>query len=331
MPVCVVAVDNPGAMHIIINGWFAGQETAGSGQYLHHLLARLPAQAPHARFTLLLPDSAMDRERAQQRWPGIEMCAIRLPLLPRQLAKLFWEQQIVPAQARRLRADVLWIPYWAAPWRQPCPTVVTIHDLIPQLVPAYRGGALQRAYTWLVGKSAQRAANVITVSQASAAEIVQHLQIPAARVHSIYHGPNVDVDAAPNVASNAALRHSVRTTYRLPDRYFLYLGGFDVRKNVLRLLDGYARYLERGGDRALHLVIAGKLPARDTAFTPDPRSRADALGISDQVHFCGWVDEADKPAIYALATAYIFPSLYEGFGMMVVEAQSAGTPVVTSL
>ena len=78
------------------------------------------------------------------------------------------------------------------------------------------------------------------------------------------------------------------------------------------------------------LVIAGKLPAADTQFTPDPRRLAAEEGIADQVQFTGWVDEADKPALYSLASVFVFPSLYEGFGLPVAEAAACGTPVLTS-
>ena len=74
----------------------------------------------------------------------------------------------------------------------------------------------------------------------------------------------------------------------------------------------------------------GALPSADTAFFPDPRRLAQEMGCAAQVHCCGWVEEADKPALHALATAFVFPSLYEGFGMMVLEAMQAGAPVVTS-
>ena len=77
-------------------------------------------------------------------------------------------------------------------------------------------------------------------------------------------------------------------------------------------------------------MIAGKLPAVDSAFFPDPQKIAAELDLGAQVQFCGWVAEADKPALYALSLGYIFPSLYEGFGMMVLEAMQAGTPVVVS-
>ena len=129
---------------------------------------------------------------------------------------------------------------------------------------------------------------------------------------------------------DAAALAAIRKKYDLPERYFLYLGGFDVRKNVLGILSAYRVYLAHGGDPSVRLVIAGALPDHDSDFAPDPRLLAVELGIQAHVHFCGWVSDEEKPGIYAMATAYLFPSHYEGFGMMVLEAMAAGTPVVTS-
>lgn len=308
-------------MHVAINGWFAGQSATGSGQYIDHLLLHLPQHAPEVRWSLLLPA----RRLAAATLPAdVQQVSTPLPRLPKHLAKLWWEQVSVPRLAQRLRADVLWVPYWAAPLWQPLPVVVTVHDLIPALLPAYRGGWLQRRYTGLVSYTARRSAAIIAVSEASARDIVAHLRVGAGRVHVVHHGPN-QADA-PRLDDLAM----VRQRHQLPDRFFLYLGGFDLRKNVAGTLAAYRRYLDRGGDPAVHLVIAGRLPDHDSAFAPDPQKMAAELGLTNQVHFCGWIDEAEKAALYTLSTAFIFPSLYEGFGMMVLEAMSAGTPVVTS-
>jgi glycosyltransferase involved in cell wall biosynthesis len=314
---------------IAINGWFAGDMSSGSGQYVNHLLANLAAAAPGARFSLLLPAGSSGAPKiaeAATEWPGVDLVHVSLPPLPRQLAKLWWEQVSVPQAAQRLGADVLWVPYWAAPAWQPVPTVVTIHDLIPLLLSAYRGGLLLRAYTALVSRTARRAVAVIAVSEAAKRDIVAHLCIPEERVFAVLHGPNQEGTAAATPAQLAA----VRSKYGLPSRFFLYLGGFDVRKNVGATLQAYRRYLDRGGDADVRLVIAGKLPAEDSAFFPDPQKIAAELQLGASVQFCGWIDEVDKPALYALAAAYIFPSRYEGFGMMVIEAMQAGVPVVTS-
>jgi glycosyltransferase involved in cell wall biosynthesis len=320
-------------MHIAINGWFAKQLTTGSGIYLEGLLQQLPTLPatgagdgnPH-RFSLLLPfpHRAYRLTEIHETFPTVAVVGVKLPPLPEKLRKLCWEQIAVPLAARRLHADLLWAPYWAAPYWQPCPVVVTVHDVIHRLLPAYRGGRLQRLYTSLVSRTAQRSSAIITVSNAAARDIAAELAPPAERLHVVYNGlPEQSVPPPPALAA-------ARTKYQLPARFFLYLGGFDVRKNVSTVLRAYQRYLEKGGDPQIKLVVAGKLPERDTPFTPDPRTLAAALGITAHVHCCGYVEEADKLALYALATAYLFPGLYEGFGLMVLEAMQAGTPVVTS-
>jgi glycosyltransferase involved in cell wall biosynthesis len=312
-------------MHFLINGWFLHQLATGSGQYLHQLMAQLAPQADANRFTLLVPASIQSRN-TDTTWPGVSIQTSPLAPLPANLQKLWWEQITMPLAARRLGVDLLWVPYWAAPLWQPCPTVVTVHDIIHHLLPAYRGGLLSQLYTRLVGLTAQRAAAVITVSHAAARDIIHHLGIPSEQVYVVYNG----VDHADPDRRKAAWLAAVQQKYGLPERFFLYLGGFDVRKNVRTTLQAYRRYLDQGGDPAVQLVIAGKLPAHDTAFTPDPRKIAAELNLTTQVQFCGYVDETDKPAFYALATAYLFPGLYEGFGLMVIEAMQAGTPVITS-
>lgn len=341
------------AMHIVVSGWFWGQPGTGSGQYVNRLLPRLisltaqtedssswyaPMQGVDGesapKFTLLLP-GAMPRDARQ--FPGT-IAVAPPPPLPRQLAKLFWEQVTVPIWARRLHADLLLIPYWAAPLWQPVPTVVTVHDLIPLLLPAYRGGWPGALYSKLVGHSARCSSAVLTVSEAGKRDIIAHLKLPADRVFAVHHGPNdtglemsnsaAQADVAGNRGSDP--RHEIREKYALPKRYFLYLGGFDARKNVSGIVRAYQSYLEMGGDPGVHLVLAGPLPSVDTEIFPDPQKLVHQLELTDSVRFIGWVDEADKEQLYAGATAFLFPSTYEGFGMMLLEAMAAGAPVITS-
>jgi glycosyltransferase involved in cell wall biosynthesis len=317
-------------LRVAVNGWMTGRLTSGSGQYLSHLLDWLPRVTPTVQILLLQPlhrtmTNAAPEEN-QRRWPQIDVVPVSLPPLPENLAKVWWEQVVAPRAAQRLGADVYFAPYWAPPVWRPLPVVVTIHDLIPLLLPAYRGRLLQRIYTQLVCWAARRATAILTVSDAAARDIVAHLRVEAARVHVVHHGPNQEG----SVTVDAAHLQRVRARYALPERFFLYLGGFDVRKNVQAVIEGYARFRARGGDPAVKLVLAGALPAQDTPFFPDPRRLAQEAGCAADVHCCGWVEEEDKPALYALATAFVFPSLYEGFGMMILEAMQAGTPVITS-
>ena len=340
-------------MHIVVSGWFWEQPNTGSGQYLHRLLPHLagletsedaygqnsPTQQPNGkgtvRYTLLLPRAPKTDEHIysfSQNSALLTTVVSPPPRLPRQLAKLYWEQVTVPRCAQRLDADLLLVPYWAAPLWQPKPTVVTVHDLIPLLLPSYRGGLPGRLYTRLVSNTARRCAAVLTVSEASRRDIIDHLGLLGQRVFAIHHGPNSEDGEEAREAGVPDLhshRHIARK-YSLPEHYFLYLGGFDVRKNVLGIVRAYRRYLDQGGDPAVQLVLAGKLPDADSAFFPDPQLLVRQLELTEHVCFVGWVDEEDKAALNAGATAFLFPSSYEGFGMMVLEAMAAGTPVITS-
>lgn len=326
-------------MRIVVNGWFHDQLTTGSGQYLAALAGWLPRVGAGHEFILVesahrrageLPDapyratSPRSTARGPQAIPGspaARSVRVRTPFdrLSRNLAKLWFEQVSFPRACRRLGADVAFVPYWGSPWWRPCPVVVTVHDLIPLLLPLYRGGPLQRAYTRLVGRTARRAHAVLTDSAASRRDIVARLGIPAERVHAIH----LAADPRFRPVTDPAELARVRARYALPaGPFLLYLGGFDARKNVARTLAAYAQLVGRGGDAGggVKLVLAGRLPEADTAFTPDPRRVAAELGLGAHTHFTGWVDEADKPALYSLALGVVFASEYEGFGLPIVEA-----------
>ena len=121
-----------------------------------------------------------------------------------------------------------------------------------------------------------------------------------------------------------------RARYGLPGRYVLYLGGFDVRKNVATALRAYT-WVGRTLGEEYPLVIAGWLPSRETKRIRDPRLQAQEMELGPEwVHFADRIEEEDKPAVYRGATAFIFPSYYEGFGLPPLEALACGTPVVGS-
>ena len=314
----------PDALRIAINAWFIDQPTTGSGQYLVHLLSEYAQQHSQHRYLLCTHPHHPAPQALLQSSPAFEWRVLSTPFdgLHHHFAKLWFEQVTFPRACKRWRASLAHVPYWASPLRIAVPAVVTIHDLIPLLLPAYRGGTLGRLYTQLVARSARNAELVLTDSVASRRDIVQHLGLPRDRVRAIHLAAD---DRFHNELDTRTLSR-VRAQYDLPKRYLLYLGGFDVRKNVPAILRAYAQ-LEEG---SVHLVIAGKLRSQDTAFFPDPKRLAGELDLLDRVHFTGWVEEEDKPALYAGAVAMLFPSHYEGFGLPPLEAMSCGTPVIVS-
>lgn len=307
-------------MHIALNAWFWDRPDTGSGQYLHALTAALMKTQADLQLTLISPHETLDGI------PG-GVAVHPIPLHGSgHLAKLRFEQQDVPAAAGELGADLLHVPYWAAPLRSPIPVVVTIHDIIPLLLPAYRGGLLPRAYTSLVAATARGTSAIITDSDASKTDIIERLGIPAERIHAIWLAAGIKYHPRPGSLIDTAIQQK----YNLPDDYVLYLGGFDVRKNVHTLLKAYT-YIQQGVGDQVPLVIAGKLPETITPRLLDIPMYLNMMELDEAaVRLIGFVEEADKPALYRMAKVFVFPSRYEGFGLPVLEAMACGTPVVTT-
>ncbi|MEA3345620.1 MAG: glycosyltransferase family 1 protein [Chloroflexota bacterium] len=302
-----------GWMRIAINASFWEQEHTGSGQYLHRLVAKLRELSPHDEFLLLSPAWITSSLPLKVITP--------FDRLSDDLAKLWFEQVAFPRACQRLGADIAHVPYFAPLLRPTAPTLVTIHDLIPLLLPAYRGSALVRLYTWLAAQAAHRADLILTDSYASRRDIIRHLGVLSDRVRVVH----LAADSAYRPIFQRAQLEDTRRKYDLPRSYLLYLGGFDQRKNVALLLRAFARI---AADCQAWLVVAGKLPEEDTPFTPDPRRITRELDIVERVSFTGWVSEEDKPALYSGARAFLFPSQYEGFGLPPLEAMACGTPVI---
>lgn len=318
-------------MRVAINAVFWGEETTGSGQYVRSLLRALGEIDGETEYLLVVPRgltrSQAFRDEDRPNRAEFLLCGTPFDGVSANLAKLWFEQISFPAACQRARANLAFVPYFAPPFFSPVPVVVTIHDLIPLILPDYRGSVGVRAYMWLVSSAARRAGVVLTDSMASRSDIVRLLKIPSDRTRIVY----LAADRAYRRVEEGSELTRVRASHGLPSRYLLYFGGFDVRKNMQGLLAAYARAREIPGFPGdVWLVVAGRLPCEDTSFTPDPRVFAKALGVDGRVLFTGWVDERDKPTLYSGAIAFLFPSLYEGFGLPPLEALSCGVPVITS-
>jgi glycosyltransferase involved in cell wall biosynthesis len=295
---------------------------------LQGLLRAFTELAGEHRFLLVAPLDGVNPD-----FPGlqVEYWPFSAPRWRSNLGKLLFEQVAFPRICRDWGADLAHVPYWGSPLRPPVPTVVTIHDLIPLLLPAYRGSPLVRLYTRLVSASARKAALVLTDSLASKRDIERHLGLAPERVRCIYLAAGDHFGPEP-VPEDLA----IRLGYGLPDdslpgepgRYALYLAAHDVRKNVETLIEAFSTVAQADDDAIL--VIGGKLPVRDDPLFFDPRPLVSELGISDRVRFIGWVDEDDKPAILRGATCAVFFSRYEGFGLPVLEALACGAPTIAS-
>lgn len=240
---------------------------------------------------------------------------------PRGLNKTLWMQALLPLQLSRAAADVCHFTNNVAAWWTPCPSVVTIHDTTLWLFPKYHPRRRLVAMRPFIPLGAARAKAVIAVSNATKRDVVRTLKLPERKVHVIYE---------------AAARHfrplvhdetleSVRRKFGLPERFVLYVGTIEPRKNLKRLLQAF-EVVRRDGFGSLALVLVGSRGWQDE---PILRS-VDRLGLTGSVRFLGHTSAEDLVALYNLAEVLAFPSLYEGFGLPVVEAMACGTPVLTS-
>jgi glycosyltransferase involved in cell wall biosynthesis len=312
-------------LKIALNAWFWDKPSVGSGQYLKYLLPAL-LEADDALEIILISPKPFEPEPdfAEQR---IKAHVAKTPFTNQSgnLAKVWFEQITFPRACQKLGVDLAHVPYFGSPLAPTVPTVVTIHDLIPMILPEYRGNIRVRLYTSLVAAAAPQARLILADSEASKRDILGKLGVPEEQVRVIYLAPAPHFQPAESWAQIAAIQEK----YNLPDSFVLYLGGYDVRKNVAALLHAYTWVSTALGDQ-FPLVLAGQLPDKESTLFPDPLRIARELEIEEFIITPGWIEEEDRPLVYAAATVFVYPSRYEGFGLPVLEAMACATPVVTT-
>ncbi|MBX3062533.1 MAG: glycosyltransferase family 4 protein [Anaerolineae bacterium] len=310
-------------MHIAFNGWFWDQPFTGSGQYLRQIVPALLQIDSTLKLTLVLPDRMRN---AADIPPHVAVHYVTVQPTGN-LGKVLFEQRGFPTAIAAIKPDIAHVPYWGGPLDSPVPQIVTVHDVIPLSMAEYRSGFMARLYFSLVTASAKGATHIITDSEFSKQEIIQKIGVPADRVTAI------PLAMSPDFHPRVGAEHdeAVREKYKLPEQYVLYLGGFDVRKNLRSLIAAYTYVGPSVGDD-YPLVLAGKEPAQwGSPRFPDIHAEIAARPeLAAWIRWIGAPDEADKPAVYRMASAFVFPSRYEGFGLGPLEAMSCGTVVVAA-
>ena len=199
------------------------------------------------------------------------------------------------------------------------PTVLTVHDLIFRLFPEHHKALNYHYLNRALPLYCQRAAAIIAISESTRRDLVEHYRIDPNKIAVVHEA------AAPHFQRAAASQvDAVRARYGLPEQFVLHVGTLEPRKNLVRLLEALARLRE--GGLALPLVLVG---AKGWLYEGFFR-RLDELRLGPAVTLLGWVPDADLPAVYSAATLCVMPSVYEGFGLPVLEAMACGTPVVCS-
>jgi glycosyltransferase involved in cell wall biosynthesis len=201
-------------------------------------------------------------------------------------------------------------------------TVTTVHDMSHRVFPQYhprRRVMLLRAFE----NRLRKANKIITDSDYSRHEIMEMLRVPQERVGVIYLGAGSQYRV---LSISQEDRSALQTRYNLPERFLLYVGTVEPRKNLERLIEAYYLYRQEEPGSEVKLVIAGG----NGWLYEDIFTRVKALHMEQDIIFTGYVNSEDLPYLYNMALAFVYPSLYEGFGLPPLEAMACGTPVISS-
>jgi glycosyltransferase involved in cell wall biosynthesis len=297
--------------HYVLDGRTATPHFPGIGRYVDNLARALVSLLAEEEQLVLLFDPAHSPSLPNQ--PHVENTVV--PISPFSIH----QQWAIPRLLRRLKADLYHSPYYLMPYRPGRPTMLTVYDLIPLLFPHHVSTQARLLFRWTMTLALRAADRVIAISSATRDDLLAHFSLSAERVLVIPLAADPAFCPRPPTEVEA-----LRQKRRLPDPYILYLGSNKPHKNLSRLVEAWSHITQYATHTAL--VVAG---AWDPRY-PQSRQRAEALGLGDTIHFLGPVPEDDLPALYAGALAFVFPSLYEGFGLPVLEAMACGTPVACS-
>jgi glycosyltransferase involved in cell wall biosynthesis len=286
--------------------------SVGTRTHAAGLFPALARRAPEHSFALFTtPELAgLLRDRLSE---NVE-CRV-VPRASTLYGRLVWEQTLLPARLRGMRADVLYAPMEFAPLLARCPMLLAIHNAAPYV----NGGAANLARRLLSRRSCRKADAVVFVSHQAAEALGARLGVPAAKRRVIHHGTDPQRWARPAAAE------PLRRRYGLEDApYLLFVSQLYRQKDPGTLIEAFALWRRNGGRHLL--LLTGT--AVENGFLAELRGLAARLGVAEQVRFLGLVPAEDLPALYQHADAFVLPTRLETFGQPFIEAMASGTPVV---
>ena len=287
----------------------------GIGTYIRNLLRHLARLDRDTEYVLLArPQDCRDARRHWARTSGAS---------PRPSGNYSIAEQItIPWALRREGVSLFHAPHYVLPPLVSCKSVVTIHDCIHLMFPQYLPNRLAPAYARTsIAMAAKRATRVLTVSESSKRDILRFVDVPADKIDVIHNAYDERFGVEPR--EEDVVR--VRERYQLHDEFVLYAGNVKPHKNLGRLIEAFHLVRNRGLDH-LKLVLIGDEISKYAAL----RRAVHQHQLHKYVRFLGYLPEETLAVMYRLAGVFVFPSLYEGFGLPPLEAMASGTPVVTS-
>jgi glycosyltransferase involved in cell wall biosynthesis len=301
-------------MRIVFDGTTLTPGRTGVGYYSEHLLQHLAREVVTTGDELVVVSNKPIDTQAPLPSHVRVHDGHRFPI------RIGWMQLRAASALDALRPDVAHFTNGMIPIGTPVATVVTVHDMSLRLYPGCHPVRRLLLNRPLMHLAIRQASSIVTVSNSARRDLLRLHGVAPDRVAVVHEAAS---PAFRPIVDRARLE-DVRARYKLPRQFMLYVGTIEPRKNLTRLMTAFAAARKAGIPH--HLVCVGPYgwSSRDLA------GRIDRLGIEGAVHFTGYVPFEDLPAIYNLGEFFAFPSLYEGFGLPVVEAMACGIPVLTS-
>jgi glycosyltransferase involved in cell wall biosynthesis len=290
----------------------------GTERYALALLREMARRRPEDCFDVFLSREAAGVELPAE--PNVRRVVGAFPARQRPL-RYAWEQLVLPAAVARRGIDLLHSPGYVMPLLARCPQVVTVCDANYRAIRQLMPGAKRVLVPWFIRQSARRADGVLTLSAFAATEISEDTGVDVDRI-TVTHLAGRLADVAPGARGDGDPWPALAARQQLRTPYLVAFGGLNPHKNMPRLLEAFS-------------LLAGALPHELVLI--GPVANLDALRqthlsgpLASRVRLTGWVSDAEVCALLRHAELFVFPTLYEGFGMPVVEAQELGVPVACS-
>lgn len=283
---------------------------SGVSHYVAQLLAALVARSDGRRYALLASQSLNGH------FPSGRVGQVGLKFPVRSL----WMQLVLPAILARLRPDLCHFTNYIAPLVGARPFIVTLYDMALFKYPHVQPRKTLLMVRSIIPMVARRASAIITTSESTRADVVAILCVPSQKVHVVHAAAGPEF----RIIEQQEELDRVRRTYGLAGPFVLCVSTIEPRKNLARLVQAFADVRRRG--RQEQLVLVGQLGWKYAEVF----HQIEQFGMRGYVRLLGYVPDEDLPAVYNLARAVAFPSLYEGFGLPIVEGMACGAPVLTS-
>lgn len=298
---------------------YISENKTGLGGYSLSLLSELVNIGTFYEFVLFASDtSTLSRFESHD---NVQIREVRSPEIrvSGRLSSLAYEQIWLANAMNKEKLDMIHFPYYLEPLLTRFPFILTVHDL-DTFVPSGRHSSMTCGYhNFLLRILTRRAAIILTISEFTKREILKYLSVPDEKIMVVHDGLHHHFRESERFSSNDDFRRE--TT----GKYLLYAGGLGMRKNLRRMVDAFARARQATGSDA-RLVITGEMAEVGLAL----KEYIERSGYSGFIDLIGYVPDEELPALYRGAIASIYPSLYEGFGLPVIESMACATPVITS-